>query len=63
MCEARITVPLAGKNKEFMVSLVSEVEMGVQGKRITEEGAKDVDSESDEDTWAVIKDCVVYPSM
>jgi hypothetical protein len=50
MCEARITVPLAGKNKEFMVSLVSEVEMGVQGKRITEEGAKDVDSESDEDT-------------
>jgi hypothetical protein len=48
--KARNTVTLVGKNKEYMDSLVSEVEKGVQGKRVTKEGEDDVDGESDKDT-------------
>jgi hypothetical protein len=48
--KARNTVTLVGKNKEYMDSLVPEVEKGVQGKRVTKEGEDDVDGESDKDT-------------
>lgn len=48
--KARNTVTLVGRNKEYMDSLVPEVEKGVQGKRVTKEGEDDVDGESDKDT-------------
>ncbi|KAK3707493.1 hypothetical protein LTR37_012135 [Vermiconidia calcicola] len=46
--KSRNTVTLVGKDKEYMESLVSEVETGVKGRRITEEGEDD-DSGSDKE--------------
>lgn len=47
--KSRNTVTLVGRDKEFMESLVSEVEAGVNGKRVTVEGEDD-DEGSDKDT-------------
>lgn len=47
--KSRNTVTLVGKDKDFMESLVPEVEKGVDGNRITVEGEDD-DTESDKDT-------------
>ena len=44
----RNTVTLVGKDKDFMDSLVPEVEKGVQGRRVEHEGEDD-DSGSDKD--------------
>ena len=49
--KSRNTVTLVGKDKDYMESLVSEVEQGVNGRRVTEEGTKrGDDSGSDKDT-------------
>ncbi|KAJ9627844.1 hypothetical protein H2203_003062 [Taxawa tesnikishii (nom. ined.)] len=48
--KARNTVTLVGRDKEFMDSLIPEVEKGVQGKRVSTEGEDDVEGESDKDT-------------
>lgn len=42
------TVTLVGKDKEFMETLVDEVEKGVKGKRVEVEGEDD-DAGSDKD--------------
>lgn len=47
--KSRNTVTLVGRDKEYMESLVSEVEKGVHGKRIQVEGEDD-DNGSDKDT-------------
>ena len=47
--KSRNTVTLVGKNKDFMESLVPEVEKGVQGRRVDREGEDD-ESGSDKDT-------------
>lgn len=47
--KSRNSVTLVGKDKEFMESLVEEVEKGVQGRRIETEGEDD-DAGSDKDT-------------
>lgn len=47
--KSRNTVTLVGKDKTFMESLVPEVEKGVQGRRVTQEGEDD-DSTSDKDS-------------
>ncbi|QIW99336.1 hypothetical protein AMS68_004854 [Peltaster fructicola] len=47
--KSRNTVTLVGKDKDFMESLVPEVEKGVSGRRITTEGEDDDDG-SDKDT-------------
>jgi hypothetical protein len=39
--KARNTVTLVGKDKEYMDSLVPEVEKGVEGKRVVKEGEDD----------------------
>lgn len=39
--KARNTVTLVGRNKDFMDSLVPEVEKGVQGRRVSVEGEDD----------------------
>ncbi|KAL9096954.1 MAG: hypothetical protein Q9165_000918 [Trypethelium subeluteriae] len=46
--KSRNTVTLVGRDKEFMDSLVPEVEKGVKGRRVTTEGEDD-DEESDKD--------------
>lgn len=46
----RNTVTLVGKDKEYMDSLVPEVEMGVQGRRVENEDDDDGDGGSDKDT-------------
>lgn len=46
--KSRNTVTLVGKDKEFMETLVPEVEKGVQGKRVQEEGEDDSEG-SDKD--------------
>lgn len=46
--KSRNTVTLVGKDKEFMESLVKEVEVGVKGRRVTVEGEDD-DAGSDKD--------------
>ena len=46
--KSRNTVTLVGRDKEFMESLVPEVEKGVKGRRVTEEGEDD-DEGSDKD--------------
>ncbi|KAK4962119.1 hypothetical protein LTR66_012818, partial [Elasticomyces elasticus] len=43
------TVTLVGRDKEFMESLVEEVEKGVEGRRVQKEGEDD-DEGSDKDT-------------
>lgn len=40
---------LVGKDKDFMESLVPEVEKGVQGRRVQEEGEDDTEG-SDKDS-------------
>lgn len=47
--KSRNTVTLVGKDKEFMETLVQEVEKGVEGRRIQVEGEDD-DAGSDKDT-------------
>lgn len=47
--KSRNTVTLVGKDKEYMESLVPEVEKGVKGRRVQEEGEDD-DAGSDKDT-------------
>lgn len=47
--KSRNTVTLVGRDKEYMESLVPEVEKGVHGKRIQVEGEDD-DNGSDKDT-------------
>lgn len=47
--KSRNTVTLVGRDKDFMESLVSEVQAGVDGRRITEEGEDDEES-GDKDT-------------
>ena len=47
--KSRNTVTLVGKDKEFMESLVPEVEKGVQGRRVEQEGEDDDDT-SDKDS-------------
>lgn len=47
--KSRNTVTLVGRDKDFMESLVSDVEKGVNGRRITTEGEDD-DNGSDKDT-------------
>lgn len=47
--KARNTVTLVGKDKEYMESLVPDVEKGVQGRRVQREDEDDV-SGSDKDT-------------
>jgi molybdopterin-biosynthesis enzyme MoeA-like protein len=46
--KSRNTVTLVGKDKEYMESLVEEVEKGVKGNRVQQEGEDD-DSGSDKD--------------
>ena len=46
--KSRNTVTLVGRDKEYMESLVAEVEKGVKGRRVTEEGEDD-DEGSDKD--------------
>ena len=46
--KSRNTVTLVGKDKQFMESLIPEVEKGVQGRRVEREGEDD-DSGSDKD--------------
>ena len=46
--KSRNTVTLVGKDKEYMESLVEEVEKGVKGRRVQQEGEDD-DSGSDKD--------------
>lgn len=46
--KSRNTVTLVGRDKDFMESLVSEVEAGVKGRRISVEGEDDTDG-SDKD--------------
>jgi molybdopterin-biosynthesis enzyme MoeA-like protein len=47
--KSRNTVTLVGRDKEFMDSLVPEVERGVQGRRVSVEGEDD-EPGSDQDT-------------
>ena len=47
--KSRNTVTLVGRDKEYMESLVAEVEKGVKGRRVTEEGEDD-DEGSDKDS-------------
>ncbi|PPJ60679.1 hypothetical protein CBER1_03464 [Cercospora berteroae] len=47
--KSRNTVTLVGKDKEYMETLVAEVERGVEGKRVLVEGEDD-DAGSDKDT-------------
>ncbi|PIA88469.1 hypotheticalsprotein [Cercospora beticola] len=47
--KSRNTVTLVGKDKEYMETLVAEVEKGVEGKRVQVEGEDD-DAGSDKDT-------------
>ena len=47
--KSRNTVTLVGRDKDFMETLVPEVETGVKGRRITVEGEDD-DEGSDKDT-------------
>lgn len=46
----RNTVTLVGKDKEYMDSLVPEVEKAVEGKRVEREDELDQEDESDQDT-------------
>lgn len=47
--KSRNTVTLVGKDKEYMESLVAEVEQGVKGNRVEVEGEDD-DAGSDKDS-------------
>ncbi len=47
--KSKNTVTLVGKDKDFMESLVPEVEKGVEGKRVMEEGEDD-DQKSDQES-------------
>lgn len=47
--KSRNTVTLVGKDKEFMESLIPEVEKGVQGRKVDREGEDD-ESGSDQDS-------------
>ena len=46
--KSKNTVTLVGRDKEYMESLVGEVEAGVQGTRVQQEGEDD-DDKSDQD--------------
>ncbi|KAK5014308.1 hypothetical protein LTR16_001664, partial [Cryomyces antarcticus] len=47
--KSRNTVTLVGRDKEYMDSLVAEVEKGVEGRRVATEGEDDEDAGSDKD--------------
>jgi len=47
--KSRNTVTLVGRDKDYMDSLVPEVEKGVQGVRVSVEGEDDVEGESDKE--------------
>ena len=44
--KARNTVTLVGRDKELMESMVSEVEKGIQGRRVQQEGEDDSPTEN-----------------
>lgn len=48
--KGRNTVTLVGRDKDFMESLIPEVEKGVQGRRVMAEGEDDDKQESDKDS-------------
>ncbi|KAI9836658.1 MAG: hypothetical protein M1819_001292 [Sarea resinae] len=48
--KSRNTVTLVGRDKEYMDSLIPEVEKGVNGRKVEHEGEDDVEGEEDKDS-------------